>query len=69
MQHQQGNKAYKREQHDKEPIFRRETLFHDDGSGNNDISTMAYIPKFKSSGWPQSVHNGLELGGLLVGRL
>jgi hypothetical protein len=39
-------------------------FIHDDGSGtNNVISTMAYIPKFKSSGWPQSVHNGLELGG------
>jgi hypothetical protein len=38
-------------------------FLHDDGSGNDAISTMAYVPKFKSSGWPQSAHNGLELGG------
>ena len=37
-------------------------FIHDDGSGtNNVISTMALIPKQKSSGWPQAAHNGLEL--------
>jgi len=39
-------------------------FIHDDGSGtNNVISTMAYIPKFVTSGWPQAAHNGLEMGG------
>lgn len=37
-------------------------FIHDDGSGsNNVISTMALIPRQKSSGWPQVVLNGLEL--------
>ena len=37
-------------------------FIHDDGSGtNNVISTMALIPKQKSSGWPQAAHNGLDL--------
>ena len=39
-------------------------FIHDDGSGsNNAISTMALIPKDKSSGWPQAAHNGLDIGG------
>ena len=39
-------------------------FIHDDGSGsNNVISTMAFIPRFKTSGWPQSALNGLEVGG------
>ena len=39
-------------------------FIHDDGSGsNNVISTMAFIPKFKTSGWPQAALNGLEVGG------
>jgi hypothetical protein len=42
-------------------------FIHDDGSGsNNVISTMAYIPKFKTSGWPQAALNGLEVGGFWV---
>jgi hypothetical protein len=37
-------------------------FIHDDGSGtNNVISTMALIPKQKSSGWPQAALNGLDL--------
>ena len=39
-------------------------FIHDDGSGtNNVISTMAFIPKFVTSGWPQAALNGLEVGG------
>jgi len=42
-------------------------FIHDDGSGtNNVISTMAYIPKFKTSGWPQAALNSLEVGGFLI---
>ena len=42
-------------------------FIHDDGSGsNNVVSTMAYIPKFKTAGWPQAAHNGLEVGGFWV---
>lgn len=37
-----------------------------DGSGDEVISTMAYVPKFKTSGWPQSALNGLEVGGFFV---
>jgi hypothetical protein len=37
-----------------------------DGGGDDVISTMAYIPKFKTSGWPQSALNGLEVGGFWV---
>ena len=37
-------------------------FIHDDGSGaNNVISTMAFIPRQKSSGWPQAALNDLEL--------
>lgn len=37
-------------------------FIHDDGSGtNNVVSTMALIPRQKSSGWPQAAQNGLEL--------
>ena len=40
-------------------------------SNNNDTgdvvaSTMAFIPRFKTSGWPQSALNGLEVGGFFV---
>jgi len=39
-------------------------FIHDDGSGsNNVVSTMAFIPRFKTSGWPQAALNGLEVGG------
>ena len=42
-------------------------FIHDDGSGtNNVISTMAFIPRFKTSGWPQAALNGLEVGGFWV---
>jgi len=42
-------------------------FIHDDGSGtNNVISTMAYIPKFVTSGWPQAAQNGLEVGGFWI---
>jgi hypothetical protein len=42
-------------------------FIHDDGSGtNNVISTMAFIPKFKTSGWPQAALNGLEVGGFWI---
>lgn len=34
-----------------------------DGTGNIVISTMAFIPKFKSSNWPQAALNGLNFGG------
>jgi hypothetical protein len=36
---------------------------HDDGAGNITFSTMAHIPKFVTSGWPQAALNGLEVGG------
>jgi len=42
-------------------------FIHDDGSGtNNVISSMAFIPRFKTSGWPQAALNGLEVGGFFV---
>jgi len=42
-------------------------FIHDDGSGtNNVISTMAYIPKFLTAGWPQAALNGLEVGGFWI---
>jgi hypothetical protein len=42
-------------------------FIHDDGSGsNNVISTMAFVPRFKTSGWPQEALNGLEVGGFWV---
>ena len=42
-------------------------FIHDDGSGtNNVISTMAFIPRSKTSGWPQAALNGLEVGGFWV---
>jgi hypothetical protein len=42
-------------------------FIHDDGSGtNNVISTMAFIPKFKTSGWPQAALNDLEVGGFWI---
>ena len=37
-----------------------------DGSGTDVISTMAVIPKFKTSGWPQAALNDLEVGGFMV---
>ena len=37
-----------------------------DGSGVNVISTMAFIPKFITSGWPQAALNGLSVGGFWV---
>jgi len=37
-----------------------------DGSGDDVISTMAFVPKFKTSGWPQAELNGLEVGGFWV---
>jgi hypothetical protein len=36
------------------------------GTGDDVSSVMAYIPKFKTSGWPQSALNGLEVGGFWV---
>ena len=42
-------------------------FIHDDGSGsNNVVSSMAFIPRFKTSGWPQAALNGLEVGGFFV---
>ena len=42
-------------------------FIHDDGSGsNNVISTMAFIPKFVTSGWPQAALNGLNVGGFWI---
>jgi hypothetical protein len=42
-------------------------FIHDDGSGsNNVISTMAFIPKFKTSDWPQAALNDLEVGGFWI---
>lgn len=44
-------------------------IIHDsksDGSGVDVVSTMALIPKFKTSGWPQAALNGLEVGGFWV---
>ncbi|MDA3834908.1 MAG: hypothetical protein PF495_16100, partial [Spirochaetales bacterium] len=42
-------------------------IIHDDGSGTNKvISTMALVPRFKTSGWPQAALNGLEVGGFWV---
>jgi len=37
-----------------------------DGSGDDVISTMAFVPKFKTSGWPQTELNDLEVGGFWV---
>lgn len=37
-----------------------------DSSGVDVISTMAYIPKFVTSGWPQTELNDLEVGGFFV---
>jgi len=37
-----------------------------DGSGENVISTMAFVPRFKTSGWPQAALNGLDVGGFFV---
>jgi len=31
-----------------------------DGTGDDVVSTMAFIPRFKTSGWPQTALNGLE---------
>ena len=40
---------------------------HDDGSGsNNVVSSMAFVPRFKTSGWPQAALNDLEVGGFFV---
>ena len=42
-------------------------FIHDDGSTtNNVISTMAFIPKFVTSGWPQAALNGLNVGGFWI---
>ena len=42
-------------------------FIHDDGSGSNKvISTMAFVPKFRTEGLPQSALNGLEMGGFWV---
>jgi hypothetical protein len=42
-------------------------FIHDDGSGtNNVISTMALVPRFKTSGWPQAALNDLEVGGFWI---
>ena len=42
-------------------------FIHDDGTtSNNVISTMAYIPKFLTAGWPQAALNGLSVGGFWV---
>ena len=41
-------------------------FIHDDGSGNSVISTMAFIPKFVTSGWPQAALNGLNVGGFWI---
>jgi len=42
-------------------------FIHDDGSGsNNVVSSMAFIPRFKTSGWPQTALNGLEVGGFFA---
>ncbi|WP_024333129.1 hypothetical protein [Desulfotignum balticum] len=46
--------------------FRLETFEHNansDGSGATVSSVMAYIPKITTSGWPQSAHNGIKVGG------
>ncbi|WP_435924806.1 hypothetical protein [Paenibacillus sp. DYY-L-2] len=37
-----------------------------DGSGTNAISTMVYVPKFKTAGLPQPELNGIEMGGFWV---
>jgi len=36
---------------------------NNDGTGDDVISTMAFIPRFKTSGWPQAALNDLEAGG------
>lgn len=36
------------------------------GSGDDVSSVMAFVPKFKTSGWPQAALNGLEVGGFWV---
>jgi hypothetical protein len=46
--------------------FRLETFEHNansDGSGDTVSSVMAYIPEFTTSGWPQTAHNGIKVGG------
>ena len=39
---------------------------NNDGTGNDVVSTMAFIPRFKTSGWPQAALNGLEVGGFFI---
>lgn len=38
-------------------------FIHDDGAGNEAISTMAFVPPYITAGLPQEALNGLEMGG------